>query len=156
MEKHQLICGKEYGTSAKAIYSDCCRDFGWDIAQSSRFAQQQSLYGYRADASGTKDVWFVCHSNLCSDKFVAGPDGKIHHRNFVYTDEMGRMVQIDEYQPNEPCPQLAFPLRDRITFVKNKKGRYVFAGTFRCVQPMSRECERIFYKIADDYPIKIK
>ncbi len=152
MEKHQLICGKEYGTNAKKIYLNCCCDFGWDIAQSSRFAQQQPLYGFCADSSRTKDVWFVCHSNLYSDKFVAGSDGEMHHRNFVYTDEMGRMVQIDEYQPNEPYPEIVFPLRDRITFVKNKKGQYVFAGTFRCAQPMSRCCERSFYKIANDYP----
>lgn len=150
----ELICGKEYGRSAKEIYLKCCLYLGWDRSQTGRFAAQQSLYGYRADASGTKDVWFICHSNLYGEKIVLGSDGRRHRRNYVSLDYQGKIVQIEEYQPNEPCPQLAFPLRDRITFVKDQQRNYVFAGTFRCTQPMSRECERSFYKIADEYPIK--
>ncbi len=151
MEKFELICGKSYGTKAQDIYLKCCMNYGWDRSQSRRFAAQQPLYGYRADASGTKDVWFVCHSNFYGAKFVLGSDGKMHERNYIYEDGYGRVVQIDEYQPDEPHPELVYPLRDRITFFKNHKGQYVFAGTFRCAQPMSRSCERSFYKIADDY-----
>lgn len=150
----ELICGKEYGRSAKEIYWKCCLYLGWDRSQLSRFAPQQPLYGYRADVSGTKDVWFICHSNLYGEKLVLGPDGKMHKRNNAFYDGYGKIVQIDEYQPNEPCPELAYPLRDRITFIKNRQGEYVFVGTFRCNQSMSRDCERRFYKIADDYPIK--
>lgn len=146
-----LICGSAYGRKAQDIYLNCCKQFGWDRSQAGKFAPQQPLFGYRADVSGTKDVWFICHCNFYGQKYVLGADGKVHERNHVYGDGYGNIRQIDEYQPNEPDPQRAFPLRDRITFVKNHKGDYIFAGTFRSTDPMSRGCERVFYKIGGDY-----
>lgn len=147
----KLVAGNSYGTKAKDIYLQCCQRFGWDARLANEFGMMQPLYGHRAADNGTKDVWFICHSNCKGDILVTDGNGVQHHRNYVHTDSSGRVLTIEEYQQDAPFDSLAYPLRDRITFVKNKRGQYIFVGTYRAKEPNSKRCDRTFYRVGYDY-----
>lgn len=153
-DNKKLICGNFYGTNAKEIYIKCCELFGWDKKQVNEFGTMRPLYGHKAADNGTKDVWFICHCNCYGDILVTDKNGVQHHRNYVHTDSNGRVLFIDEYQQNAPFDNRAYPLRERITFVKNKRGQYIFVGTYRSKEPNSKRCDRTFYRVGDDYSIK--
>lgn len=147
----KLVCGQSYGTNAKDIYLNCCGWFGWNARLAKEFGMMKPLYGHRAADNATKDVWFIGHSNFYGDVLVTDGNGAQHHRNYVHTDSSGRVLTIEEYQKDAPFDSIAYPLRDRITFIKNKKGQYVFVGTYRAQELNSRRCDRTFYRVGDDY-----
>lgn len=144
----KLIAGNSYGTKAKDIYLDCCNSFGWNKRLIGEFGMMKPLYGHGAADNSAKDVWFICHSNWYSDLLITViENGKVveKHRNYIYSD----VSHIEEYQIN--AQNDVYPLKDRITFAKNKRGRYVFLGIYRSEEPNSRNPSRSFYRISDDY-----
>ena len=149
--ERKLVSGKPYGTKAKDIYIQCCNLFGWDKIKSSEFGMMKPLYGHKVTDKGTKYVWFICKCNWYNDLLIEDENGIKHHRNFIHTSSDGKVLSIDEYQQNAPYDGIAYPLRDRITFAKNKQGQYVFLGIFRSNEPLSRRCDRTFYRISDNY-----
>lgn len=149
--ERKLVSGRSYGTKAKDIYVQCCILFGWDKSKSGEFGIMQPLYGHKVADNGTKDVWFICHSNWYGDILIIDDEGVKHHRNYIHANSDGKVLSIDEYQQNAPFDNVSYPLRDRITFAKNKQGEYVFVGVYRSKEPTSRRCDRTFYRISDNY-----
>lgn len=152
--RNKLICGLSYGTNAQVIYSQCCEVFGWDKSLTGQFGNQKKLYGHRAANNGTADVWFICHSNCYGDTLVPDKNGVLHHRNYIRADADGRVLTIEEYHKDAAFDKMSYPLRDRITFVKDKRRNYVFVGTYRAKDAVSRNPERSFYRVGDDYTVR--
>ena len=147
--ERKLVSGRAYGRKAQEIYNLCCDLFGWDKRLSGKFAPQKPLYGHKAADNGTKDVWFICKCNWYNDLLITTiENGKVveKHRNYIYPD----LSHIEEYQINVQNTN-DYPLQDRITFVKNKQGQYIFVGVYRSKEPTSRRCDRTFYRISDNY-----
>lgn len=149
----KLVAGNSYGTKAKDAYLLCCDAFGWDKGLAKEFGMMKPLYGHRAADNGTKDVWFICKCNWYNDVLITViENGKVveKHRNYIYPD----LSHIEEYQINAQNDD--YPLRDRITFAKNKNGQYVFLGVYRAKEPNSRNPSRLFFKISDNYSVSGK
>lgn len=58
---------KTYGGSARPIYRECCRQYGWDENESFKFGPRQLLYAKGATPE-KYSPWFLCHSNWTDDR----------------------------------------------------------------------------------------
>lgn len=148
----KLIAGNSYGTKAKDIYLNCCNSFGWDKSKANEFGMMKPLYARGAADRGTKAVWFICKNNWYNDLLIpVNSNGKIiyKHRNYIYDN----LQCIEEYQQDSKLYPSDYPLQDRIVFVKNKSGQYVFLGVYRAKEPNSDRHDRTFYRIGYDYTI---
>ncbi len=143
----KLIAGNSYGTKAKDIYLECCDLFGWDENQAKEFGMMKPLYARAAADNGTKTVWFIGHSNWYADILISDQRGAQHHRNYIHSN----LQCIEEYQQSSKNYLGDYPLQDRITFAKNKQGKYVFLGVYRTKEPNSDRPDRTFYRISDNY-----
>lgn len=149
MVQRKLIRGREYGTKAKDVYTLCCEWFGWDRDLTKEFGMMKPLFAHKVADNGNLDVWMICHSNWCGDILIDDiQSGTRKHRNFIYAD----LSRIDEFQQNAPFDDI-YPMQNRITFAKNKKGQYVFLGVYRAKEPNSKAPDREFYLVSDSYPI---
>lgn len=144
----KLVAGNSYGTKAKDIYLQCCQWFGWNARLANEFGMMKPLYAKGAAGSGTKAVWFICKSNWYNDLLIP-VNGKIvyKHRNYIYDN----LQCIEEYQQDSKLYPSDYPLQDRITFAKNKQGKYVFLGVYRAKEPNSDRHDRTFYRVGYDY-----
>ncbi|MBQ8725990.1 MAG: hypothetical protein IJY84_02690 [Clostridia bacterium] len=129
-----LQCGLIYGTNAKNIYDECCKNLDWDQSNSKHFGRQKPLYAMSCDTNGN-DVWFICYpnydknnlNNVVADKHVVN----------LIQDNGNKIIEIVENRIGMSH------VANRITFVKTKDG-YKFLGVYRIVKNgTTREYERV-------------
>lgn len=137
----KLFKGKNYGTNCKNIYLDCCHSLNFDSTKQNKFGRWTPCFAHKADTDRTRDVWFIGHSNLTDS---AAESGK--HLNKVIEDKI--------YEYFSDAADDIYPLNDRLVFVKEKHGGYVFYGIYRPANPLSKEQGRIYNRISNIYPIQ--
>ena len=107
--------GKIYGAKALDIYEKCCFYYGFDYAKSHYFDLQQILFATNVTKEGYC-AWFLPNSDLLGNTNKSGTWVNVYRDDIIY--ELWR-VPDDEV------------LGDRITFIKQKDGSYVFVGIYR-------------------------
>ena len=148
MNSRKLTRGVVYGTKANDVYTLCCEWFGWNRGLTKEFGMMKPLFAHRGADNGSLDVWMICHSNWYADILIDDvKSGTRKHRNYIHAD----LSRIDEFQQNAPFDDI-YPLQNRITFAKNKKGQYVFLGVYRAKDPNSKSPDREFCLVSESYP----
>ena len=129
-----------YGTVAKDIYYDGYYHHGWDYSKRVFFDSLKILYATDCTRDGYS-VWFLPYSNINNFK-----NPYSNWTNFVSSD----FKVIKEYW-HKIDERFEEDTEERITFVKQKNGEYVYLGIFQ-VKEWDREkgC-KIYYKVGSNY-----
>jgi len=140
-----LIVNKEYGSKAQDIYERCCDSLNFDYKKIDCFAPRQLLFATKA-APGGYDVWFLPHSNLNVSNTPSWTNIYCLNGDIIY--ELWH-VEDDNVDKN-----------DRLTFIKQGNGDYVFLGVYRLEKKISigetignLECKKIkiYKRVSTEY-----
>ncbi len=135
-----------YGSSAKQIYLEQAKTFGWDESQAGKFGPQQRLYAQAVTPEGYS-VWFLCNNNWNALKTsmwtnVISADGN----------------SLDEYW-DKPLAGIYQAPEKRVIFAKKKNGNYVFLGVFDFKGDATevttngiKQWKRTFHSCSEVYP----
>ena len=142
LDEHCLHYPNEYGTSAYNIYCDLCERLFFKEEFKDNFKPRQILFAEKATEFGDEDVWFIAHSNWNSSSTSKWEN--FVHPNGDYIIEKCLL----SYQKHEEMDK---PERERITFIKQSNGEYMFLGVFELESYDLVKKERKYKRISSDY-----
>ena len=138
----KLIQGHVYGTNAKNIFLDCCKEFGWNDTEQKHFGWQTPNYSNLATPEGYS-VWFLANSNWTGTEIT-----EVKNRVSYSTIEQW-WTEEDHIKATE---------RKRVVFAK-KNGYYHFLGIFKLSEYKKAETSygqtyyiETFNPISENYP----
>lgn len=136
-----LNLGHFCGTNSKKIYSECCRDFGWNKSQQNNFGRQGALLYAKAATPEGYSPWFLSHHELTQTQ--GGSWSNVIDGDFIY--EKWEDIKPGLFDDNT----------QRVVFVK-LDSKYYFYGVF-CVDSteLNEEYKYIkkYKRISKSYPI---
>lgn len=132
----ELVCGKIYRRSAYDIYKACCKYWVFDFSQRGKFAPRKGLYAQNATPEDY-GVWFIPHSNLTGDASSSWA-------NIIEDDIIYEVWHVKD-TVDDKC--------DRVTFVKQGNGEYVFNGIYRLekIEKIDKYIDDIFITVKKTY-----
>lgn len=142
LDEHRLHYPNEYGTSAYEIYCHLCDWLYFRDEFKENFKPRQILYAEKATEDGCEDVWFIAHSNWNSSRTSKWEN--YVHPNGDYIIEKCLL----SYQEHENMDK---PQRERVTFIKQSDGTYMFLGIYELENYDLIKKERRYKRVSTDY-----
>lgn len=145
-EIDSLHKGDFLGREAKNIYTMLChnKNFNWDITKTNNFKMMKGLHASDATLEGYS-VWFLAHSSY---------NGSIAKSEKVYNrvEENGNIIEVW----NDDIEIKTTPsMENRIVFIKNKFGQYIFWGIVKSDEVDLEKRESIHKYVSDCYMPKV-
>ena len=135
-----LTAGRQFGSRASHIYNQCVYIANFEHTMMKDFELRTNLYAENASKEGYA-VWFICNSNL----FETG--GSTHWKNTISDD--WNEIREDWIKKSYP---MDLSNSTRIIFIKNKFGKYEFAGVYETTKIDTVERYKLYTRISKVYP----
>ena len=138
--KDGLIVGHAYDRKAKEVYFEGIKYFGWDYSKAGSFFPQKLLFDKNCTKEGYS-LWFMPYSNLNNYRNKMANWIDFISSDFTVVKEIWKEVDNRVYDDKDI----------RVTFAKQKDGRYLYLGIFQASEYDEETRCKTYRRIETDY-----